>query len=195
MNDDRTRWEERYSARADPRHDPPSSFLTQHIARISVGPALDVACGAGRHARYLARAGFRVEAIDIARAGLRSALREARREQLPIRFIQADLDRFSLALDRYALAINVRFLNRALWPALKRCTRPGGIVLYETFTIEQAAIGHPSNPAYLLQPGELRRGFADFAVLHYEEGLFETETGPAYLARMLAQRPRDWHPR
>lgn len=195
MNDDRRRWEQRYATRDEARVDAPSAFLEQQIDRIARGPALDLACGAGRQAIHLARHGFTVDAIDIAITGLRHAQHAARRQQLPIRFIQADLDHFALAQDHYALAVNVRFLHRGLWPALKRCTRPSGIVLCETFTIDQAAIGHPSNPAYLLAHDELLHAFADFEVLTYTEGLFQTETGPSHLARLLARRPVRWDPR
>ena len=192
MNDDRNRWEARYSAHTNDRTEAPSRFLQDHIDMIPRGPALDLACGAGRHAVYLAAHGFAVDAIDIARAGLQRAQRTARLQRLPIRFVQADLDYFSLAPEHYALTVGIRFLNRALWPALKRCTRPLGMVLFETFTIDQATIGHPTNPAYLLAPDELRRAFADFEVLAYDEGRFETETGAAYLAHRLARRPATW---
>lgn len=130
-----------------------------------------------------------MDAIDIAGAGLRRTQASARVERLPVRLIQADLDHCPLSADHYALVINVRYLNRPLFHWLKRCVRPSGCVLFETFTVDQAAIGHPSNPAYLLAPGELRTAFSDFEILAYEEGLFEAETGPAYLARLLARRP------
>jgi SAM-dependent methyltransferase len=195
VNDDRSRWEARYAAHANDRSEAPSRFLEQHIDSIPRGAALDLACGAGRHAIYLAAHGFTVDAIDIAGAGLRRAQRTARSQGLPVRFVQADLDHFPLPPDRYALTVSTRFLNRTLWPALKRCTRPLGMVLYETFTIDQPSIGHPSNPAYLLAHDELRRAFADFDVLAYEEGRFETETGAAFLAQLLARRPSAWRPR
>jgi SAM-dependent methyltransferase len=188
MEDDRRRWEERYATRGDDGTRPASAFLQQHIQRIPAGRVLDLACGDGRNALYLARHGFVVDAIDIARAGLRRAQAICRREQLPIHFIQADLDGICLPHERYDLALNVRFLDRTLWPSLKHCVRPLGLVLFETFTIDQAAIGHPQNPKYLLGRGELLRTFDDFDVLTYEEGLFETETGPAHLARLLARR-------
>jgi tellurite methyltransferase len=189
MNEDRTRWEKRHAAHGADRGHAPSAFLQQHIAHIERGPALDIACGTGRHALYLARHGFPVDAIDIAAAGLRRTQQSARAERLPVRLVQADLDQFPLARDHYALVTNVRYLNRALFQRLKDCVRPSGCVLFETFTVDQAAIGHPSNPAYLLASGELRSAFSDFEILAYEEGLFETEIGPAYLARLLARHP------
>lgn len=195
MDDDRTRWENRYATRGDARADAASAFLRDQMGSIPVGLALDLACGEGRNAIHLARHGFTVEAVDISRAGLRRLQRVSRREQLPIRCVQADLDSFPLPADRYAVALNIRFLNRPLWPALKRCVRPLGLILFETFTIDQAAIGHPRNPAYLLAHEELLRGFDDFEVLTYEERLVDSEGGPAHLARLLARRPAHWQPR
>lgn len=190
--DDRARWEERYRAKAERPLDLPSRFLRRHLPQLPRGLALDVACGDGRNALFLARRGFTVEAIDIAMAGLRRAQAAIRREHLPVRLIQADLVSFPLRRERYAVIINIRYLERALWPALKRAVREGGAIVVETFLIDQLQCGHPSNPAYLLQRGELATAFRDFEVSVYEEGLFESETNGAFLARMLARRPRGW---
>ncbi len=189
---DHSRWEDRY--RRD--HDtlpPPSAFLRGHIDALPVGRALDVACGGGRHAIFLARRGFAVDTIDVAYAGLVQVQRIARAERLPITLVQADLETFPLARGRYSLVVNSRYLQRSLWPGLKTALRPGGVLLFETFLIDQQTIGHPKNPAFLLAPNELRRAFADFEILHYEEGLARDDGDPAYLARLLARRPRVRH--
>ncbi len=190
--DDRARWEERYRAKAERPLDLPSRFLQQHLPQLPRGLALDVACGDGRNALFLARHGFTVEAIDIAMAGLRRAQAAIRRDRLPVRLIQADLVSFPLRRERYAVIINIRYLERALWPALKRAVREGGVIVVETFLIDQLQFGHPSNPAYLLERGELADAFRDFEVGVYEEGLFESETNGAFFARMVARRPRGW---
>jgi SAM-dependent methyltransferase len=189
MEQDRSRWERRYEQKAaDARH-PPSRFLQYCLDRLPRGRALELACGDGRNAVLLARHGFIVDAIDIAAAGLRRAADVVRAERLRVQLVQADLDSFPLPVGRYGVVINVRFLQRRLFSAIKRCVQPGGMVVFETFTSEQAQLGHPTNPAYLLEPGELRRAFADFDILVYEEGRFDTETGAAHLARLLARRP------
>lgn len=189
MEEDRSRWEERYEQKGAAPQLPPSQLLERSLHLLPQGRALDVACGEGRNAVFLARNGFIVDAIDIARAGLRRALAVSRRERLPLRLIQADLDSFPLPAARYTVAVNIRFLLRQLFPALKRCLRPGGVLVFETFIADQARLGHPTNPAHLLEPGELRRAFADLDIVTYEEGRFDTEAGPAYLARLLARRP------
>jgi SAM-dependent methyltransferase len=164
--------------------------LLAHAERLH-GRVLDVAAGAGRHTLFLARRGCHVDAIDFAHGGLQLALHAARREHLPVHAVQADLTTYPLPADRYDAVINIRYLERALFPQLRRTVKPGGLVVFETFLIDQLTLGHMRNPAFLLQPGELRAAFADYDIDTYEEGLC-TDTGrPAYLARLLARRPRD----
>jgi 2-polyprenyl-3-methyl-5-hydroxy-6-metoxy-1,4-benzoquinol methylase len=192
MTRERDLWEKRHEARTSSPLAPPSLFLQNEVARLRVGRALDVACGDGRNTLYLARQHFVVDAIDIARAGLMRAKLEAARQGLPARFIQGDLDAFSLPVGRYDVVVNVRYLNRRLVPALKNTLREGGMVVFETFLRQQAEIGHPRNPDFLLERGELLHRFEDFDVLIYEEGLFQTEKDQAFMARILAQRPIGW---
>lgn len=192
MDDDRQRWEERYRAKTTGPVGPPSSFLVQHAGQLPRGRALDIACGDGRHAIWLSRRGFRVDAIDIAMAGLRRAQVVLRRERLAINLIQADMERFPLPHDRYHLILNIRYLQRDLFPVLKHALRDDGVIVLETFLVDQATICRPTNPAFLLERGELQRAFDDFDLLVSDEGRFETETGPGYLARLIARRPPSW---
>jgi tellurite methyltransferase len=185
---DRQEWESRYRQRQDDGIRPPSSFLVEHLHRLPAGRALDIATGDGRHALYLARHGWRVEAIDFAHTASARVQMLARRDALPVGVVQADLDNFRLPRERYDVVVNVRYLQRSLFPALKACVRRGGAVVFETFIRDQQQLGHPRNPAFLLERGELAAQFEDFEVLACEEGRFETETGPAFLARLLARR-------
>ena len=185
----RREWESRYRERPAGGVRPPSSFLVEHLDRLPRGRGLDLASGDGRHALYLARHGWRVDAIDCAHAGLARLLAVARREALRLDAVQADLETFPLPRQRYDVVVNVRYLQRSLFPALKASLRRGGAVVFETFIRDQAQLGHPRNPAFLLERGELAARFDDFEVLEYAEGRFETETGPAFVARLLARRP------
>jgi len=187
MSTERARWEERYST-GDAGHDPPSEFLVAHAALLH-GRALDIAAGAGRNALFLTRRGLRVDAIDHALAGLRRAQAAARSEHLDLRTVQADLETFPLPHDCYDVAINIRYLQRSLFGPLQRAVKPNGIILCETFLIDQQTFGHPRNPAFLLQRGELQAAFSPCEILVYEEGLFDSGSQQAYLARMLARRP------
>ena len=189
---DRIEWERRYGKRGAEPVASASDFLRRHLDRLPRGRALDVACGDGRNALFLAQHGFRVDAIDIARAGLQRIQAIARREGFHVHAVQADLEEFPLARNHYDVVLNTCYLQRLLWPGLKSALRPAGIMVFETFLIDQREIGHPRNPAFLLERGELRDAFRDFDILQYEEGRFELGTGPVFLARLLARRPATW---
>ncbi|MCK6553339.1 class I SAM-dependent methyltransferase [Candidatus Binatia bacterium] len=202
MDADRKRWEDRYGgsaaagsratpSRRQPGPDDPPSGLVAAVADRIHGRVLDIAAGTGRNALFLARRGCRVEAIDFSHAGLRLALAAARRDGLSISAVQADLSSYPLPIARYDAAINIRYLLRSLFPTLRQALRPGGLVVVETFLIRQLALGHPSNPEFLLHPGELGEAFAGFDIDLYEEGLFPDGGRQAYLARLVARRPRD----
>lgn len=190
MNPVRESWEVRYAERcpSEPAR-APSSFLQRHLAELPRGRALDVACGDGRHALVLARRGFTVDAIDLAATALRRLRAVALSERLAVHPVQADLENFPLPAGAYAVVLNIRYLQRSLWPAFKKGLCAGGVLLFETFLRDQRRVGHPRNPAFLLEPGELASAFADLEILHYEEGLLSTESEPAFLARLLARRP------
>jgi SAM-dependent methyltransferase len=184
-------WEERYAgAGARGRHTPelpPSDFLVAHAGLIR-GRVLDIAAGAGRNALFLARRGNIVEAIDFTFVGLQRACAVARTEGLDVSAVQADLEAFPLPCDRYDAAINIRYLQRSLFVPLQRAVKRGGIILFETFLVDQRAIRPPVNPDFLLERGELRAAFSACEMLVYEEGLFHSAMEPAYLARMVARR-------
>jgi len=111
---------------------------------------LDVACGHGRHVRWLAAAGHRVTAVD-REAGLLAAL-DALAEAL-----QADLESgpWPLPERQFDAVVVTNYLWRPLFPALKAAVAPGGLLIYETFAQAHAALGRPRRPEFLLRPGEL----------------------------------------
>ena len=88
----------------------------------------------------------------------------------------------------YHLILGVHYLHRPLFPAILDALRPGGLLLYETFTVEQAARGKPTNPAFLLGHGELRRLIAPLEVLRERDGLVEGRLVAAIAARRLLLR-------
>jgi tellurite methyltransferase len=189
-SDDRQRWEERYAAGYCGPERAPTEFLVAHADLIH-GRVLDVAAGSGRNALFLARRGNAVDAIDISFTGLHSARAAATAEGIELRAVQADLECFPLPVARYDAAINIRYLQRSLFEPLQRAVKPGGIILFETFLIDQQMFEHPRNPAHMLQHGELRRAFAGCEILVYSEGLVGSADGSAYLARLLARRRLD----
>lgn len=155
MNEQIERWDERF-ARGEELHGwEPSPPLPAAAEGLPPGAALDLACGAGRHAIWLAERGWHVLAIDGSRAGIGLLLDEARRRGVD-RLIDArvqDLETpgFSLEPDRYDLICDFYFLHRPLFTEIRRALRPGGL-----FVAAIHVEGGPKPGRFLLQPGELR---------------------------------------
>lgn len=140
--------------------------------------------GRGRHALLLARAGFKTFGVDIKLDAVRDAVRSAGTERLIVLGWCADLTRDALPVERFDLIVVTRYLQRDLFPSLGRALTPGGVLLYETFTVAQRAHGRgPTSPDHLLEPGELRNQFEGFDVLFYEE-----VSEPDAVARIAARR-------
>jgi SAM-dependent methyltransferase len=172
--------------------DPPSAFVTASLAAqrssLALPPpgsrALDVAMGRGRHALLLAERGYRAFGVDIELDAVRSAKREAAKRGLFLGVWCADLAAVPLPRARFDLVVVTRYLQRDLFGAIRDAVRPGGVVIYETFTVAQRALGFgPTSPDHLLEAGELRRLFDGFEILFYEE-----TTAPEAVARIVARR-------
>jgi 2-polyprenyl-3-methyl-5-hydroxy-6-metoxy-1,4-benzoquinol methylase len=179
---------------SSPGADRPASFLRQilesdawHIPR---GLALDVAAGKGRNAIFLAEMGFSVVGIDISPIALEAARRRADEKSLEITWDQADLEQAELPTAAYNLIVNFNYLQRSLVHQIRRALKPQGHVIFETYLIDQQAIGHPKNPAYLLNHNELLDHFRSFRVLHYSEGKYTDGGEVAFRAGIFAQKMR-----
>jgi len=189
-SDDQTRWDRQHSSTAGA--DQPSSYLRQilesdawHIPR---GIALDVAAGTGRNAIFLAEMGFTVVGIDISTVAIEKARRRADEKSLEITWLQADLEHIELSTDAYDLIVNFNYLQRSLFPQIRRALRPRGHVIFETYLIDQQAMGHPKNPAYLLDHNELLDHFRSFRVLCYREGKYTDGGGAAFRAGIFSRK-------
>ena len=175
---------------------PPSPFFlaqrAQLLAAARLGPVLDVACGRGRHALAAAELGARTLAIDRDPDALRALAAQARARRLPLQALRADLETpFGIPVrPRSCGAILVfRFLFRPLAAAIVEALAPGGLLLYETFTSGQRALGGgPRRAEFLLAPGELPELFSALEPLACSEGVSEGEPREA-LARLAARRP------
>ena len=142
--------------------------------------------GRGRHAHLLARAGFRTFGVDVKLDAVIDAAARTRGDGLLVRGWCADLTKIRLPAGFFDLVLVTRYLQRDLFPAIRETVKAGGIVVYETFTVNQRQLGFgPTSPDHLLQPGELRQLFEKFEVLLYEEVL-----GPEAVARIVARCPR-----
>jgi SAM-dependent methyltransferase len=173
----------------------PSPWFLAQRARIAEaarrGPVLDLACGRGRHALAAAELGAATLGIDRDVEALRALQAEAERRRLPLVCLRADLETplgIPVKPGSCGVILVFRFLFRSLAPAISAALAPGGLLLYETFTAAQRALGSgPRRADFLLEPGELRSLFSDLEPLEYWEGRSDSPT-PECLARLAARR-------
>ena len=146
--------------------DSPSEWVLRWAQLIERGPLLDVACGSGRHARFFAARGLEVVAVDRDEQAFTGA----------IRFVRADLEDGSpwpFAGQRFAAIVVTNYLHRPLMGILKESLDDGGVLIYETFMLGNERYGRPSNPQFLLRPGELLQAFGALTVAGFEQGVVE----------------------
>jgi tellurite methyltransferase len=175
----------------------PASFVRELLPLLPRGPALDLACGTGRHALLLAERHQPVTAVDgssVALEILQQRARAAGRMENSttiapanqgIRLALVDLEHAALPVNSFSLILCINYLQRSLFPQIQRALEPGGMLLFETYTRAQLEFpGGPKNPEYLLEPGELRVGFPALRLLFYRE----LRAGKG-IASLLAQKP------
>ena len=182
-----------------PKRSPASEFFHGQLTRIRaasrLGVVADLACGRGRHTLAAAEAGIPVIGIDRNQNFLTELRDAAAQREIAVETLRADLENpaeVPLQDRRCGAVLVFRYLHRPLIPAIARALAPGGLLIYETFTVHQRTLGTgPSNLDYLLEPGELPELFSDLEILEHWEGLSEG-TEPAQIARITARaRPSD----
>lgn len=186
---DSEKWNKRYRDGAYAERTLPSAFLASWIERLPPGRALDVACGAGRNALYLAAQGFEVDAVDISGEALGRARDTAQGSGLSVNWLQHDLDE-PLALDgSYQLILIIRYVNLPLVRQLTASLAPGGYLVCEQHLVTEADVIGPTNPSYRVKPGDLLDVVQPLQIHHFEEALVPDPDGrTAALARLVAQR-------
>jgi SAM-dependent methyltransferase len=198
MPSSQSEWDAKHSLAAGEGAEAPVGILSELWPLLPAGAALDLACGRGRNALFLAKQGCHVTAVDWSAAALDILEEHAKAHRIPVRriqrievakqaaragidLLQADLESVELPTNRYALILNVRYLQRSLFPQICRALRPGGMLLFETYTKAQLDFsGGPRDPTHLLNGGELRRAFPELEVIFYRE--LRAEQGIASLA-------------
>lgn len=185
---ERAEWDERFRT-GDHAGSGPDPFLTQLEEYSGLFPpgrrALDLACGAGRNAVYLAERGWDVTACDFSLEGLRKAQQLARERGVRLQLFCTDLETAQLPPAAFDLILCFFYLERDLFPQFKSALRPGGLLIYKTYTVEQLRFpGRPRHSTYLLKPQELLEAFREFRVLHYQE--IVQDRG---VAQLIAQKP------
>jgi 2-polyprenyl-3-methyl-5-hydroxy-6-metoxy-1,4-benzoquinol methylase len=168
-----------------------ASWLVEHAALLPrEGRALDVACGRGRNAIWLAERGLTTFAVDRNAEAVHDLNHAARATGLALTAEVRDLESGSVSLSHstYDVIVVVHYLHRPLFPALIDALAPGGLLVYETFTSAQAARGKPTNPDYLLEAGELLALVRPLEVLASREGDYEGRMVASVIARRDAER-------
>jgi 2-polyprenyl-3-methyl-5-hydroxy-6-metoxy-1,4-benzoquinol methylase len=184
---DRARWDRKYAAGEGPAHFRPKTLLTRHRHLLGGVHALDVACGFGGNALYLASMGYRVDAVDASGVALAQAQAAAAQRGLQINFIQADLSRWWVPAAHYDLIAVFFYLNRPLTPQLAAGLRPGGLLFQANRNKQFLPMRPDFDPDYLLEPGELHRlaRAAGLEVVHHTDG---TPDEP-HTSQLIARRP------
>lgn len=166
---DKIKWDKKYTQMQALLSARPPSPLVSTYAGLTPGQrALDLACGGGRHALYLAQQGFRVDAVDISTVALEALRRAAGNANITL--IEADLDTFEIIKAAYDLIIKTNYLDRNLIARAQAALKPGGIMIVETYMADPGNEKPDANPDFLLAPLELHTRFDNgFDVLEYKE--------------------------
>jgi tellurite methyltransferase len=183
--DERERWNAHYASRVNIAKDQPHAFLREHLTLLPRGSTLELAMGEGHNAMFLARQGYSVTGMDISAVAVERALQLSQEAGVTIKAHCVDLRATILPADWYDVVVCFYYLQRNLFPQILNTLKPGGMVIYETFTREQAQYGHSTNPAYLLRPNELLEAFRALRIRVYRELVVE---GPKAVASLVGEK-------
>lgn len=183
-----TDWDKRYSSGVH-TNDEPQPVVVEYASKLPHGRALDVACGVGRHAIWLAERGWQVTAVDNSRVAIEILRQRAYQKGLAIDSRIADLDRHDFIIEpaTYDLILNCCYLQRDLFPAIKAGARVGGVVIAVIAMVDDDPRIKPMNPAFLLKPGELRAEFEGWELMRDFEGKRAGDARRA-MAEIIARR-------
>lgn len=182
-HDDRQRWDRQHAATDPSLPISPAAFLAEHTATLPVGRTLDLAAGTGRNALHLAAHGHRVLAVDASLA----ALRAIRARSSAVDVAQLDLDAAAFRPASLDAIVCVNFLDRRLFASFPHWLRPGGMLLLDTFLVDQREHGHPRNPAFLLDRNELLACLPGFRILVFREGRAVDGEATSYRSGVVAE--------
>ena len=195
---DKQRWDSRYLGGAYDSRRHSSTMLVDWLGRLKFSgtarKAVDIACGAGRNALYLARHGWQVDAIDISTVALDRLDAAAHAERLPVNCIHLDLDPAASAVAGFAgrpydLAVMMRYTDVALVRSLSPAIRAGGYVIVEKHLETEAVVAGPRDPRFRVAPGALWRAAGEFEIVHYREGIVTDPDGrDVALAQLVGRR-------
>jgi SAM-dependent methyltransferase len=178
---DRIKWNKKYLQKKYPTS--PSRIVRDYFDLATGKKALDIGAGNGRNSVFLARCGFSVDAVDISEEGLR----QFAGVHPGLNLICADLDAFDIPPNRYDLIVNIKFLNRRLFPLIAKGLRQKGILIFETLVETDSPDPETSiNREYLLESHELLHAFSSLEVLYYHEESGQGDDQTPALASLVA---------
>jgi len=172
--DDKSRWNKRYNTGEYLYGKEPLKFLKEKLGILVRGKAMVLAMGEGRNAVFLAGNGFDVDGCDISEKAVEKTRLLARESSVTLNAFVADLEEYKIPVNAYDLITCFYYTQKSLIPQIKEGLKKGGMVMFETYSIDQLKYGKdapgPKNPAYLLKHNELLDSFRDFRILFYREG-------------------------
>jgi SAM-dependent methyltransferase len=183
-------WDERYRS-GEHTIKEPSPLLRMAIENIEPGRALDIACGVGRHAIFLAEHGWHVTAVDSSRVGIEILQQRAREASVAVEARIADLEsgKFQIEPGTYDLICVFYYLQRDLFSPIRAGVGPGGTIVAAIHLNDGKQDAKPANPAFLLERGELKQLFADWEITYYREGESDEGGHQHDTAYLIARKP------
>lgn len=182
---DKEKWDSKYDADEYINGKEPSGWLEENAGLLDGnGKALDIAGGEGRNSVFAASKGYEVTCLDISENALLKAQTLAQEKNARITTVLSDLDNNSLKENEYDLVLCFNFLDRNLFSGIHQTLKSGGLLFYETFTLDYLKYSS-FKKEWVLEANELLQAFSDFHVLRYRE----VDENPKAFASLVAQKP------
>lgn len=182
---DKEKWNSKYNSDEYITGKEPSDWLQENANFLTGnGKALDIAGGEGRNSVFVASKGYEVTCMDISENGLRKAQILAKENNAKITTVLADLDNSYLKENEYDLVLCFNFLDRRLFSGIRQTLKSGGLLFYETFTLDYLKYSN-FKKEWVLGTNELLQVFSDFRILRYQE----VDEAPKAFASLVAQKP------
>ncbi len=183
---DKTKWDKRYDTNEMIGGSAPSSFLACNAESLPAsGLALDIAAGQGRNSVFLAKRGLTTIALDISTRALEKCISLARASSVQIEAAALDLTSFIIPPKTFDVIVNFNYLQRNLAPGIIRGLKPGGLLVFETMTMNYLRYRPDFNSDFLLRPGELVQMFRGLHLIKYRESVSQTRA----VASLIARKP------
>ena len=187
---DRIKWDERYDTDGLTCGSEPSEFLSSNADYLpSSGLALDLAAGEGRNSIFLAGRGLEVVALDISVRGLEKCLRAARQKNAPVEAAAVDLRAFVFPARMFDAIVVFNYLQRELAAGMISGLKPGGLLVYETMSVDTLPFRPDFNPDFLLRRGELVQIFRGLRIIKYREAILQANGSMRGVASLIASKP------